>query len=106
MLDDYNSTANPLEFARYKKLKGSMVERNEPDWLIGIAGRLVFIELKLPGEVQSKAQELRMHWWSQCGARCAVCTDAGSAYQVIMEELAKSQQYAELLDIYLDTGRL
>lgn len=104
-IDAYNRHANEFEFARTKKIKGTVSSRNEPDWLICIAGRTIFIEVKQLGEEQTAPQRLRMHWWVQSGARCVVCNDSESMMLVVMEELHKAQHLAEIETIYLTDGR-
>lgn len=75
------------ENCRYKKLKGGMLMRNEPDYIIIILNRAMFIEVKQPGErvLADDAQAKRMRYWGKA-CRVAWCDSLEGFQSVVNDE--------------------
>ena len=58
----------------FKKLKGGLRQRDDPDYLITVNGLALFVEFKRPGEKPRKSQELRLRILRAAGCS-AIATD-------------------------------
>jgi len=75
-----------------KKLHGTFLSINEPDWIFTVLGRTIVIENKVPGETERQGQEIRLREWQAAGARVAVCTSRDQVIRIIAEEEARMRR--------------
>ena len=74
-----------LEYCRYKKLKGGLTQRNEPDYIVIIRNRAILLEFKKSGADIRESQTKRLNWWAKA-CRAAWCDNLEAAKRIVLEE--------------------